>query len=212
MMASSREFLLEYSRFHSIARDHLAVDPAELLPQHAETEVVALLHTTDCFSLDLDLLRKFSIGSYEEKLSVSKACAVFLTSVVESSAPDYMRCAPKWDGLTLNRHRIANIKQEYPLLRTDPEYDMQLFQSSLSETRLDMDLPPEKLYNERDEGLSFPNYIHDLPVHIQEQIAKEKLDCTREVLVFLQELVNASAAPPVCPDGKRSPNYSRVSL
>lgn len=212
MMPSSVEFVLDYSRFHGIARDHLAIDPASYVPRTAGARTVDSFETVEgCPSLDLNTLRETIFHKCREKLSISKAGAVLLTSVARTSTFDSMKCAPEWDEILPDRHRISDIKQDPPVLRTDHEHDMQLFRATLTDNQINVDLPLEKLCHESDEGLAFPDYVHYLPAHIHEQVVKEKLDCTREVLALLQSIRKVNAGPLVCTDEKECPTYHRVS-
>ncbi|WEW56849.1 hypothetical protein PRK78_002304 [Emydomyces testavorans] len=211
-MASSFEpSMLEYARFHGIAYDHLAIDPVSSVPPYASIRPEKpFQESKECFPLDLDGLRELIHKKHKEKLSISKAGAAFLTSVIRPHS-SHVEWGSKLDEMISNYRRIMDIRQELPILRTDHEHDMHVFRGMLSLDKMEVDLPLEQINDENDEGFVFPSYVRDLPIQIHDQISKEKLDCTREVLLFMHEARTAGTLPPGYGDGEKQPKYTRRS-
>ncbi|EFW21080.1 hypothetical protein D8B26_002661 [Coccidioides posadasii str. Silveira] len=168
--------MLDYARFHGIARNHRAIDPlAFISPPLPSGLSGSLKDTKGCPVLSLDQLREPGYQKQKEKLNISKAGALFLKSAIRPSSSDFRRSLD-WDNLLPDPRQIENIKQNPPLLRTDHENDMHLFRDMLSLDRMEVDLPLEKIDDEHDEGLRFPSYVRELPNQIHDYIANEKLD------------------------------------
>ncbi|KAI1915138.1 hypothetical protein LOZ39_003002 [Ophidiomyces ophidiicola] len=172
---------LDYARFHGITHNHLASDPLTLIPPAANRDSVA------CTPLTLDTLQARRLFNQKEKLSVDKRGAAFLTSITRFGVPHSLgvdACDPE----SSDRLRISNIAIDLPLLLTDHEHDMYMFRdiSSLDSTEISLSL--EQIDDENDEGFTFPRYVWDLPSQIHDQVAMEKLNCTKEAILFMQQI------------------------
>ncbi|EEP79763.1 predicted protein [Uncinocarpus reesii 1704] len=209
MSSFLRASVLDYARFYGIANDHMAIDPNSLIPQFPRNMLVnSLEDMNQHVSLDLSPLRQSISKQQRERLNISKADAAFLELALRQNSSGRLHPL-KWNEFLLNRHRIADIKYDPPLLRTDHESDMLIFRKMLSPDRMEVDLPLEKIDTENDEGLVFPIYIRDLPRQVQERIANEKLDCTREILLFLQTTRKSGTFPALEKSNGTQPRYTK---
>src|SRR5436190_9455489 len=180
--------ILEYARFYGIAIDHEACNPVDCIPVGDVEDIdVSLGDPID--GPHLDLPSASSLTQLEkEKLSISRNGGIFLFSASKPPAILHDESEKSWDECLPDRHRIKNMMQDVPIVKSDHELDMRLFQSRISLESLELDLPLEIIEDENDEGLGFPSNFWEIPRQVQERVKREKLDCTREVLMFIQQI------------------------
>lgn len=196
--------LLDYARFHGLAvpfdsinsfSDFLALNPPQLdLTDPPGCQDINALAS----ALSKDLLR--------EKLVVSHDVAQRIARIIKP--PEL----PPWPALDQYR-RIKSLRIEPPLLPTDHDLDVKQFQGEVKRPDIDLsDLRPIPTDEDKDEGLTFPRRYLEVADRLNKQLAKEKLDTTREVLSTIRRLIEHRFDPEVerCAI-KEDLHYSRVS-
>lgn len=181
--------IVVYARFHGIARSHLAVDPLSFMPRPPADSAVSLDDPDDGSLLTVKGARSTLTQKQREKLDISKTGAIFLSSVLKT--PVLLKETEleiRWDDLLPDYRRLKRMRMEEPILKGDHELDMRSFRGQTSLDQMELDLPLEQLDDENDEGLGFPVHHQYLPRQMQDRFAKEKLDCTKEVLIFMQDI------------------------
>jgi hypothetical protein len=186
--------VLDYARFYGIAVDHLMSDPVKCIPvDKAEDIDSSLRDPIDAPHLSLASLP--SLAQFEkEKLGVGRDAAVFLCSAMKPPVILHDESEKLWDECLPDRYRVTNMMQEVPMVKSDHELDMRLFRSRISLETLELDLPLEIIDDENDEGLRFPSNFWEMSRQMRERLKREKLDCTREVLMFIQGIRDPGAS------------------
>jgi hypothetical protein len=192
--------ILDYARFHGIASNYLASDPLDNI--HSISRDLATATLADpigAAGLDFVAIANQAREQVKEKLEVGRDGAIFLSSILKPSrlGEEAQTKLSDWDAVCFpdlnHHHRIRDMKQEPPMLMTDHEVDMRLFAEDRRLEPVDLsklDLLREDLNEENDEGLEWPGYFWDLPGQLWDRVRAEKIDCTREVLLFIQEVRN----------------------
>ncbi|PGH17074.1 hypothetical protein AJ80_04947 [Polytolypa hystricis UAMH7299] len=198
--------LLEYARFHGVACDHLAsrsMDHGYHLACHS-------INHDDLLDKALDIYLQDPAGetrlSFEdalgrtrlqhEKLDIPGAGALFLGSVIQEASSRVSGSTPSFNEALPDIHRVRNLKIERPILATDHDLDMSKLRERTCLDNMDVDLPLEIVDENNDEGFQFPSYFRARPAQVIESLNSEKLDCTREVLLFIQEIRQMSRPSP----------------
>lgn len=180
---------MAYARFHGVARDHQGLDPLSSIP-HTPTNLAASLDDPDDpYLVTMRSAQLTAEQKQRERLDITKSGAMFLSSILQT--PTLLEKAGSeicWDDLLPDHRRIKRLKVEGPLLKGDHELDMRAFRNQPNLNQVAIEIPIEQLDDEKDEGLGFPTYCKELPGQMQDMITREKLDCSREVLHFMQEI------------------------
>lgn len=197
--------VLEYARFCGIAKDYLSINPLDEAVRNAA-------------ELDLDESLEDGPGLLQfspppelacaEKLSVDRETVVFLKEIMTTADTSFDITEP------LSRADMArSLRVELPILRTDHEYDMLHFGHRYTPQLDDIALVPEPVDEEKDEGLSWPKAYLQLPEQIWEKATTEKLEISKEAIMFLQETLKI-ATEPESEEEKllRDINYERVCV
>ncbi|TAQ84227.1 hypothetical protein B7494_g7449 [Chlorociboria aeruginascens] len=174
---------LDYARQSGIACNYLH-EPSPL--SYLENTEQALLNDF----LGDSSLPQFTISAdvnLDERLTISRDGACILASVSKemAAANSLEQIEPSFIG-----HReLKSIQIETPLLRSDHDNDIRLFARRESfEIKLkDLDLPLERVNVEENEGLSFPSKLWNLSEETLVTLQHEKLEVTRDTLVYLQD-------------------------
>jgi hypothetical protein len=195
---------LEYARHHGLCRDFSReqLDIKSFLPP-----------SVDQLSLDLDDSLESAITNpadelIKERLAVTKDAALLLKTVLslQERAVENEQSPRPWK-------RDINLKQEVPILRTDPELDLQNFGNPCVPSFTDMHLPLESVDEEKDEGLGWSSKYFDYPSLCFERAKGEKFPVSKDVLRFLQDAVRDDWKPEDFENNmKESLSYSRVSV
>jgi hypothetical protein len=171
--------ILEYARFYGLAEDYLSADPLEgPLRDAAGIDINESLN--DLTGLEaIDTQPKFVI---HDKLSMDKRVAAFLHEMIDG--PCITNCS---DEIFESRRSYAkSLVLETPLLRTDSRLDFLKFARRRSCDLSKINLLPEELDEENDEGLTWPKHYYNLPTEFQRQVEVEKLKMPTNALFFLQ--------------------------
>lgn len=179
--------VLEYARFHGLSCDYTQ--------ELSQCYKIASLSDED---IDLDLqhpqddaaLTKPVEELTRERLTVSKEAATLLRSVYSlREAPDDLQL------ISEVKRRILNLKQEVPLLQTDHELDVLEFGKALESCIHEPKIPLEPVDEENDEGLGWPSSYFSYPAQCDEEARTEKLRVSKEVLLYLQDVVKGNSSP-----------------
>ncbi|KAF7924532.1 hypothetical protein EAE99_006480 [Botrytis elliptica] len=129
--------------------------------------------------------------STNERLSVSIGAARLLTSVAQNENQESI------DTLThslLGPRDVRNMRIETPILRTDHDFDVRGFarRDGFEVKPHDIKLPLELLSIENNEGLGFPSNFYNFETEAFETIANEKIEVTRNPMVYLHTALKAT--------------------
>lgn len=182
--------MLEYARFHGLARNYLVMNP-----------LVNLGQVDDCLGPDEDLagippINEFSGHPRVEKLAFSKDALLLLESAtktaqgVETISHDFV----------FDTHRIRSMKQEVPEIRTDHELDMMDFGRPFMPDLQNNYMPMILIDEEADEGLTWPFRYKTLPTEFTKKSESESLAVSSDALVFLRDTLQLSK-------GKKVPEF-----
>lgn len=181
--------LLDYARFHGVASPTLpSSDLTEYISPDTLESLESSLQHPDASDLQTEISTAAAqiTSKQKERLQIERDGAIFLSSIVKPPAQQPPLYPP-----STNRHRVRNMKIDPPLLQSDHELDLLAFSSGkISIDPSELDLPFEKLEVENDEALEWPLYYMDFPAQVWERVRTEKLDCAKEVLLYIQEIRN----------------------
>ncbi|GFF81707.1 hypothetical protein IFM53868_03222 [Aspergillus udagawae] len=193
MSAKHEPSLLEYARFHRIARDYTAINPSQQLDHSLKLPPDDPPVPEDKLkSLDKYLLttqESVEKAICEEKLNVRKEDIRFLSEVLRDVRTHEFESNLEDDLAAF--HRLNKIKLEPPIFSLDYETHSALLKRPVLYDLEELDLPP------LEEG---PEYQLESLVkkadEINEEIRKEKLSCNKQSFMLIQDamkLGNASS-------------------
>lgn len=174
--------MLEYARLHGLASNYLVMNPLANVGQ-----------VDDYLGSDEDLagippINEFSGHPRFEKLAFSKDVLLLLESVtktaqgVETISHDFV----------FDTHRIRDMKQEIPEIRTDHELDMMDFGRPFMPDLENHYMPMVLIDEEADEGLTWPSRYKTLPTEFTKKSESESLAVPSDSLVFLRDTLQLS--------------------
>lgn len=201
-MTQEREpSILEYARYYGLSRNHLEVNPLEVLPP-PDDSILQL----DDESLWLQLSAQAASPQAERLVAVKEASALLATT----DPRQYEGC--NFEGVDkVPTHRIRDIKHELPLLRTDHEMDMLNFVHHIDPNLADEFFPFEKVDDEQDEGLRWPSRCHELPELLFHKAQNEKLGIAKGVLEYVKGVLDMDVQEGNEPTFEYElPTYTRV--
>jgi len=170
--------LLEYARFHGLARDHLESHPLHNI-RLPDDYLQQLEDQPDLFHIDAS-----NATVPVERLSIDTDAASMLASIAPSSTAAFSRFDEDIDNDT---HRIRNLKEESPLLRTNHEWDLQHFARQVVPDLETEFLPLESINEEADEGFTWPTKYYEFVDEVWKGACSEKLEIPNEGLLCLQQ-------------------------
>ncbi|KAF1990785.1 hypothetical protein K402DRAFT_323942 [Aulographum hederae CBS 113979] len=172
--------ILEYARFHGLTADYFS----EKIPWSKREQPVERHLLDQNENLKWDLRDESFL---HEPLTVSRKTMILLQDTIKDE-PDL----PVWDANIMEatpRRRAADLKMELPLLRTDDELDLRHFGSVAEPDLTNHGLPEEHVDDENDEGLAWPSWFHGLPARYDLEMETEKLEVSRDGMLFLQKVL-----------------------
>lgn len=182
----------DYARFHNVIGNYTSRDPLSYLATLSHREVTdSLANDYALPSLDFNDTFLFVQSDLKEKIVATRKSAALLTSVLKAGSSGRENDLKELG----DRHRFRDIKLEKPLLMTDHEVDVQTFVNSSELDRVDLDMPCEDVNEENDEGLTYPESFWAIADEVRASSFKEKMHCTREVLVRLKDARNWCSNP-----------------
>ena len=177
--------MVDYARLHGLAVDHLAVP----LPiSHVETIQKSAYHNV----IDKEGLLHIEFPIHvniEEHLTVDEGAARLLQDANNGFSKVEI------DSIViplLDTRLTKNLRMETPLLMTDHATDFKDFAQWEESHYIDGCLPMEPLDDEMDVGLGWPEKLQKLPAAILKELKREKIELSKEVLIYLRAEVKGS--------------------
>jgi hypothetical protein len=190
-MPPSAPSLLDYARYHGLAKEHLALDLD--LSAYFDTTQDELPGSLSCIAPPITLPKEPKL-----RLNTSE-----LRLLATDLLPPPLR-PPQLDEILPDRHRIHRLKLEIPLLLTDHEEDLLCFTERPSLNLHDLGVLPERI--------GFP--ASDFAEHQDVKLSQEKLQASKEDFLYLQHTLQAPYTPEVYQQVIEDalPSYTHVSL
>lgn len=174
--------LLEYARFHGLARDYRSDDCD--LRSLLDCEIDAspdLLGNAPIFIIPEHFLDN-------EKLLLDADARAFLASIV-AMQEDFANV----DHFGV-RHR-KEVRLETPILRTEHALDVRSFGRNLPRPFKTAGLPFAHVVEENGEGFSWPTSYQSLPCQLRKWSQSEKLEMPRPILTYLTSAISDEYPP-----------------
>ncbi|PGH03489.1 hypothetical protein GX51_04064 [Blastomyces parvus] len=186
MSSPSEPSILEYARFHDIARNSIP-DPILLVPPVIEDIDLSLCDISNHPSIGLEDIHREIQASTREKLDANWASAPLLSSIIKLSI-DERPIDNHYEEIEcpIDPRRIRDMKLEAPILRTDHEMDMRAFRRRISLDFMEIDVPLEQLDDENDQSLKFPSRFWSQAEHVWHMAEGERLSCLKDGLLLMQ--------------------------
>jgi hypothetical protein len=190
-MLPSAPSLLDYARYHGLAKDHLALDFD--LSAYFDTIQDELPSSLPCIAPPIALPKETKLRLNPSELQL------LATDLLPPSQPP-----PQLDGILPDLRRTHSLKLEIPLLLTDHEDDLLCFTKRPSLKLHDLGVVPERI--------DFP--ASDLAKHQDVKLSQEKLQVSKEDFLYLQHTLQAPYTPEVYQQVIEDalPSYTHVSL
>ena len=187
-MPPSAPSLLDYARYHGVAKEHLALD----LDLSAYFDTIQ-----DELPGSLSYIAPPTSLPKETKLQLN-------TSELQLLATHLRPPPPPPDEMLPDPHRIRSLKLEIPLLLVDHEEDLRCFTKRPSLNLHDLGILPGRT--------SSP--ASDLASHQDIKLCQEKLQASKEDFLYLQHTLQAPYTPEVYQHIVEDtlPSYTHVSL
>lgn len=177
---------LEYARFYGLCVDYTSEDlyaRGFIAPSDCDID-------RDFLNLSPTITTNKLCELTRERLTVNKDTAVLLQTIHSLQA-----APPEDPSATHRREWIRGLKQELPVLATDPELDLLRFGNVALPDLGNLRIPSEATNQENDEGFEWPSKYLAYPAQCDKRIKAEKLAVTREVLLHLQEAIRDEWVP-----------------
>jgi hypothetical protein len=190
-MPPSAPSLLDYARYHGLAKEHLALDLD--LSAYFDTIQDELPGSLSCIAPPIALPKETKL-----RLNISEL-QLLATDLLPPPQP-----LPQLDEILPDPHRIHSLKLEIPLLLTDHEEDLLCFTKRPNLNLHDLGVLPERI--------SLP--ASDLAKHQDVKLSQEKLQVSKEDFLYLQRTLRAPYTPEVYEQVIEDalPSYTHVSL
>ena len=168
--------VLEYARFYGLTVNYLATCPIQ-----------QCIRDLDRIESDDEPMLLEAEGSpaqiQNERILIPKNALALLSNVTTAQGQVLH------DGLPLPKiHRSRDMKVELPLLRTDPEVDMQDHPHRVMPELAKELIPLEKVEDGKDESLQWSGCSHSLPAKVNAKLASELLTISKNTILYLQEV------------------------
>ncbi|EFQ96965.1 hypothetical protein MGYG_00009 [Nannizzia gypsea CBS 118893] len=190
---SGEPLLLEYARSHGIALEQQAFDPKMALDGLDTLDSQILdYHVLNGLADDGHRVVKFTKAVGSEKFSPARASCELLSSIL-GLHKEYMNAKPMplSHQLLPDWYMAEQVKISSPIL--SQEASPWLGSAPAAASLLDpsgMQVPLEKLNDEFDEGLAFPNHYTDLRDEILEATMGEKIVCHSATSSIIQQILS----------------------
>lgn len=195
--------VLEYARFHGLCSDFTL----ELSQCHKGVSIShEIFHMGFQDPQGAPLITNPAEELTKERLAVTKEAAMLLLKSTQSLAAAPHDLLP----ITSGRKRIIDLKQEVPILRSDNELDLLEFGSVVEPNFTDLKIPLEPIDDENDEGLEWPSKCLELPARCIQRAKGEKLEVSRDTLVYLQDALRDGHSPEDVENIKREALFHRT--
>jgi hypothetical protein len=190
-MPPSAPSLLDYARYHDLAKEHLALDFD--LFAYFDTIQDELPGFLSCIAPPIVLPKETKLRLNTPELQL------LATNLLPPPQPP-----PQLDEILPDPHRIHSHKLEIPLLLTNHEEDLLCFTKRPSLNLHDLGVLSE--------SNGFP--ASDLAKHQDVKLSQEKLQASKEDFLYLQHTLQAPYTPEVYQQVIEDalPSYTHVSL
>ncbi|GLA35303.1 hypothetical protein AnigIFM63309_010706 [Aspergillus niger] len=197
MANSHHVFLLQYARFHGIATDYTDLDPFQHIDDICDIPPSFLHPPEDAFSaIEQNIASSQRIIEQDlrhEKLDIRKEGLQFLSSVLRDIKRDNIDDC--WEQVLPSWYRYDDVKLELPLFTSDNDSYLALPAEPLRYSREENILCSiEGLASDYDSIFS-SDMIHEADI-IGNSVSKEKLDCSKDALLLIQDARQAGNCPP----------------
>ncbi|ELR09828.1 hypothetical protein VC83_06835 [Pseudogymnoascus destructans] len=174
------EPIVEYARFYGLSIDPLR-DPSPL----SLIESLFYIYEKDVSEdSHLPQINYQPILPSDEPLTIDKGAEILLAGAngvfLDQGTIDKITTAASV------RPRRQKPKLELPLLRTDPDADLEDFRQRQNPCISDESFIYEPHDIEKDEGIQWPSRFADLPNSLTKDCSMEKITVTRDTMVYLQ--------------------------
>lgn len=171
--------VLDYARFHNLCQHYLYDNPLELptVPTLTEDIDASLRDPPGIEAVAAPLKTLFQ----EPLLLEGDAVRLLKAVKVEANVDDFVALD------VIDYRRVAELKQEVPILRFNPEMDLREFGNIARTPFTSLSFPSEEVNDEENEGLGWPSSYFALPAHFDRIVQDEKLEIPRDVLMHLQD-------------------------
>jgi hypothetical protein len=189
-MPPSAPSLLDYARYHGVAKEYLALDLD--LSAYFDTIQDEFPGFLPCIAPPIALPK-------ETKPQLNTSELRLLATHLRPPPPP-----PPADEKLPNPHRIRSLKLEMPLLLADHEEDLRCFTERPSLNLHDLGVLPERIGSP----------ASDLAKHQDVKLSQEKLQASKEDFLYLQHTLQAPYTPEVYQHIVEDalPSYTHVSL
>jgi hypothetical protein len=189
-MPPSAPSLLDYARYHSLAKDHLALDFD--LSAYFDTIQDELPSSLSCIAPPIALPKETKLRLNPSELQL------LATDLLPPPPPSQL------DEILPDLRRTHSLKLEIPLLLTDHEDDLLCFTKRPSLNLHDLGVLPEHIGSP----------ASDLAKHQDVKLSQEKLQVGKEDFLYLQRTLQAPYTPEVYQQVIEDalPSYTNVSL
>lgn len=176
---NEEQSILEFARFHMLSIDYASESPfAGALSEPDGSGVHEIWTDLPDNATSQDVFEDLT----KERLGISPKALELLKQSCRIPAEYPIICPP-------SPPRASQLKEELPLLPSDNEYDLKHFGRRVTRDFRRVNLPPEPVDEEKDEGLSWPTRYYALPAECDAKARHEKLEIPRDVMHFLQEAI-----------------------
>ncbi|KAL9580556.1 MAG: hypothetical protein Q9212_004421 [Teloschistes hypoglaucus] len=170
----------QYARDHGLTRDHLAINPLDLLPLPDDTIAEQVNDN------EWTIIKAAAASPPPERFVAVKEASVVLAATNPNQYEGY-----QFEGYdVIPKYRDRKRKLELPLLRTDHEADMVTFVHKIEPNLANEFIPAETVDDELDEGLGWPSYCQALPDKVFQEVQNEKLEVAKDVLGYMKAVLD----------------------
>ena len=168
--------MLDYARFHGLTVNHQAKCPIQ-----------QCIEDLECIESDEEsvIVGTEDLGAQlrHERILVTKDALALLSEVTKAQDQELH------DAFLLPKTRWSHdLKVELPLLRTDPEVDMQDHPHLVILGLGKEFLPLDQVEDEEDESLEWLGLSHSSPSKVNAKLPSEKLTISKDAILYLQEV------------------------
>ncbi|CAI6275757.1 unnamed protein product [Periconia digitata] len=173
--------VLEYARFYGLCRDYL-LDKPDLGSIISPLDKVLEQDLRD--PPQAPILTNSATELIKERLNINTEAASILRSVGS------IKCLDDQEKEDIyRRHRVCDLKQEVPVLKTDHELDMLRFGNTATPDLTKLRIPLKPLDEENDKDLGWLDKYTTSPLECDQQVKAEKLTISKAHMSYLQGVI-----------------------
>lgn len=186
----SLETPMQYAQFHGLLENYETDQPlkSELIPYQSEDIFQELRDPSNL--LGMETIQKELDESLNERLDIDRETAEFLLSLLAAKR----QTAGDLDVQPLLNSELKPLKLELPVLAGDHDLEMSALRHRNIVKPRALGINPFDLDAEKDESISFPQAAIADKLRLEQELRNEKLDVTKEIVEFLQDVRSLSVA------------------